>query len=119
VENVNRGIVEEQPATYPDERDEEGAWIPARLRLPAGTEDNPMEVKVDLPIQYELVLAAEDVNGRQIQPSQYDEFIIKYRRDNELVDTNQRLRITGTIEEVRKRSKLYTFIVPVVMSTEF
>lgn len=119
VENVNRGIVEENPTRYPEERNETSDWIPARLRLPAGVEETPMEVKVDLSIQYELVLSAFDVNGKQVCPSQHDELILKYRRDNELVDTSQRLRITGTIEEVRKRSRLYTYIIPVVMETEF
>jgi len=124
VENVNRGIIDENPTVYSEnfyaeERVDTSEWIPARLRLPAGEEDNPLEVKEDLAIEYELVLSAFDINGRQICPEQHDEFIIKYRRDNEWVDASSRLRITGTIEEVRKRSKLYSYIIPVQMHTEF
>ena len=120
VENVNRGIVEENPDKYPDsERDELTDWIPARMRLPSGEETNPLQVKVDLGVQYELVLHAFDVHGKQICPIQSDEFIIKYSRDSELMDVSSRLRIVGTIEEVRKRSKLFSYIVPVVHDTEF
>lgn len=119
VENVNRGIIDENPAEYAEERLETSDWIPARLRLPAGVEETQQEVKVDLQIQYELVLSATDVNGKQICPKQHDELVIKYRRDNELVDTSQNLRIVGTIEEVRKRSRLYSYIIPVIMDTEF
>ena len=111
---LNRGIVDSDP----NNRQEVTDWIPARLRIPAGDEVQPTEVKVDLPVTYELVLLGEDENGRQICPKQHDEFIIRYRRDSELVETSSRLRITGTIEEIRKRSKLFTYVIPVVMDTE-
>jgi len=120
VENVNRGIVEENPGQYPEsERDDVSDWIPARLRLPSGEETTNLDVKVDLGVQYELVLHAFDVHGQQICPIQSDELVIKYSRDSELMDVNSRLRIVGTIEEVRKRSKLFSYIIPVVHDTEF
>lgn len=120
VQNVSRGIVEDNPVKYPEERTEETDWIPARIRIPAGDE-NVIEsgAKVDLAITYELVLYGWDENGREICPKQHDELILKYRRDGELTDTTSRLRITGTIQEVRKRNKLYSYIIPVVMDTEF
>ena len=120
VQNYNRGIVEDVLVDYPDSRDSVSDWIPARLRLPAGDEDVfDSGAKVDLPIVYELVMYAWDENGVEIYPKQHDELIIRYKRDGSLVDTTTRLRITGTIQEVRKRSKVYSFIMPVVMDTEF
>ena len=120
VENVSRGLVEDQPDVYPEERTEETDWIPARLRLPAGDEAvTEAGSKVDLAIIYELVLYGWDENGKEVCPKQHDELIIKYRRDVELTDTSSRLRITGTINEIRKRNRLYSYVMPVVMDTEF
>lgn len=121
VQNVSRGVVEENPIDYPQERTEETDWIPARIRIPSGEESVSTEstVKVDLGIGYELVLYAWDENGVEVCPKQHDELILKYRRDGELTDTTSRLRITGIIQEVRKRNRLYTYIIPVVMDTEF
>jgi hypothetical protein len=120
VQNVTRGIVEDNPTQYPEDRTEETDWIPARLRLPAGDEETfESGAKVDLSIQYELVLYGWDVNGEEVCPKQHDELILKYRRDGDLTDTTSRLRITGTIQEVRKRNKLYSYVMPVVMDTEF
>lgn len=129
VQNTTRGIVDETynrsydeqvNNDYPDVRSEESDWIPARLRLPAGDEEVfEGGAKVDLAIRYELVLYGWDESGREVQPTQHDEFIIKYKRDGSLTDTTTRFRITGTIQEIRKRNKLYTFVMPVVMHTEF
>ena len=120
VENVSRGLVEDEPLKYPRERVEQTDWIPARLRLPAGDEAVTAEgSKVDLAVVYELVLYAWDENGSEVCPKQHDELIIKYKRDGELVDTTSRLRITGTINETRKRNRLYSYVMPVVMDTEF
>ncbi len=121
VENLNRGIIEEQPDKYDaadPERSEITDWIPARLRSPGGNEGQGEEVKVDLGIVYELVLYGWDEKGFEVCPKQHDELIIKYARDGDLVETTQRLRITGTIKETRKRSKLYSYVMPVVMDTE-
>lgn len=122
VENMVQGVVVEHPSpqSYTEEvRDEISDWIPARLRLPAGDEDDSSGVKTDLPVQYELVMYAFDVNGAEIHPKQHDELILQYKRDGELTGTTARLRITGTIREVRKRSRLFSFVMPVVMYTEF
>lgn len=120
IENVSRGLVEDQPETYPEERDEKSDWIPARLRLPGGDESvTEMGAKVDLPIIYELVIYGWDENGEEVCPKQHDELILKYKRDGELTETTSRLRITGTIREIRRRSKLYSYVMPVVMDTEF
>jgi hypothetical protein len=120
VENVSRGLVEDNPTEHPVERTTNNAWIPARLRLPAGDETSPENMqKVDLPIVYELVMYAWDENGQEVCPKQHDELILKYRRDGALVDTSSRLRITGTIQEVRKRNRLFSYVMPVVMDTEF
>lgn len=120
VQNHNRGIVENVLVDYPDYRDAVSEWIPARLRIPSGDEEvSQSGAKVDLSMMYELVMYAWDENGDEIYPKQHDELIIKYKRDGSLVDTTTRLRITGTIQEVRKRSKVYSFIMPVVMYTEF
>jgi len=120
VQNVTRGIVEANPTDYPEERTEASEWIPARLRLPAGDEEVfETGAKVDLSIIYELVLYAWDENGEEVCPKQHDELVLKYRRDGALTDTTSRLRITGTIQEVRKRNKLYSYVMPVVMNTEF
>lgn len=120
VENVSRGLVEDEPENYPEERVEQTDWIPARMRLPAGDETPTDDMsKVDLPIIYELVMYAWDENGEEICPKQHDELILKYRRDGALTDTTSRLRITGTIREVRKRNRLFSYVMPVVMDTEF
>jgi len=120
VENVTRGLVNENPIDFPEERTEESEWIPARLRLPAGDEaENESGAKVDLPVIYELVMYAWDENGEEVCPKQYDELVLKYARDGALTGTTSRLRITGTIQEVRKRNRLYSYIIPVVMNTEF
>lgn len=120
VENVTRGLVEDEPERFPEERTEETDWIPARLRLPAGDEVVTEEgSKVDLAVIYELVLYGWDENGKEVCPKQHDELIIKYRRDGALTDTSSRLRITGTIKETRKRNRLYSYVMPVVMDTEF
>lgn len=120
VQNYNRGIVENDLVDYPEYRNPASEWIPARLRLPGGDE-NVFEggAKVDLAIVYELVLYAWDENGDEIYPKQHDELILKYKRDGSLVDTTTRLRITGTVQEVRKRNRVYSFVMPVVMHTEF
>lgn len=120
VENVTRGLVNENPIDFPEERTEESEWIPARLRLPAGDEEViESGAKVNLPIIYELVMYAWDENGEEVCPKQYDELVLKYARDGALTGTTSRLRITGTIQEVRKRNRLYSYIIPVVMNTEF
>lgn len=122
VENMVQGVVVDcpKPLEYEEEKRREITdWIPARLRLPGGDEDDSSGVKTDLGIQYELVMYAWDENGQEIQPKQHDELIIKYSRDGDLADVTARLRITGTIHEVRKRSKLYSFIMPVILYTEF
>lgn len=122
VENLVQGVVVDcpDPHEYTEEsRDEASDWIPARLRLPGGDENDTSGVKTDLAIQYELVLYAFDENGAEVHPKQHDELIIKYMRDGELVSATSRLRITGAIQEVRKRSKLYSYLIPVVMHTEF
>jgi len=120
VQNVTRGLVDANPIRYPEERTEETDWIPARIRVPAGDEATfDSGAKVDLPINYELVLYAWDENGAEICPEQHDELIIKYRRDGALTDVSSRLRIVGTIQETRKRNKLYSYVMPVVMHTEF
>lgn len=120
VENVTRGLVNENPIDYPEERTEETDWIPCRLKLPAGDETIiESGAKTDLPIMYELVMYAWDENGEEVCPKQYDELVLKYARDGALTGTTSRLRITGTIQEVRKRNKLYSYIIPVVMNTEF
>lgn len=120
VSNVTRGIVEDNPTEFPQERTVETAWIPARLRLPGGDE-NVFEsgAKVDLEVLYELVMYAWDEDGEEVCPKQHDELVLKYKRDGDLVDTTSRLRITGTIKEIRKRNRLYSYVMPVVMSTEF
>lgn len=120
VSNVTRGLVEDNPTEYPEERTEKSDWIPARLRIPAGDEEvNETGAKVDLPIIYELVMYGWDENGKEVCPKQHDELEIKYKRDGALTSTTSRLRITGTIQEVRKRNRLYSYIMPVVMNTEF
>ena len=121
-ERITQGIVEDEPVTNPVGKDriEASEWIPARLRIPSGDEsDFDSGAKVDLAIQYELVMHAWDVNGEEICPKQHDELILKYRRDGDLTDATSRLRITGTIQEVRKRERLYSYVIPVVMHTEF
>lgn len=120
VENVNRGIVEENPQEYPDERDDASGWIPARIRgVDPSPETADLEVKVDLPILYELVMYAYDEHGKPVCPKQHDQVIIRYSRDNKLVETTAEARIVGTIEEVRKRSKLFSYVMPIVLDTEF
>lgn len=118
VENVNRGIVEESPE-HKDERDPVGGWIPARIRNPESFEDRTQEVKIDLPHEYELVMYAWDEDGNEICPLQHDQLQIKYRRDGDLVDTTAEARITGIIKEVRKRNRLYSYVMPIVLDTEF
>ena len=119
VQNVTRGIVEEDPINFPNERAEVSDWIPARLRLPGGDEEVfDTGAKVDLQVQYELVMYAWDVNGEEVCPKQHDEIILKYSRDNALTDTTSRLRVVGTIKETRKRDRLYSYVMPVVMDTE-
>jgi hypothetical protein len=130
VENLTRGIVEERPLihketdpndleSYEEERSEASAWIPARLRSPGGSESETAEVKVDLGIQYELVLYGWDEHGTEICPQQHDEFIVEYSRDGQYQGVNGRLRIVGTINEIRKRSRLYSYVMPVILYTEF
>lgn len=121
VTNVNQGIVDARPIEYPRQRAEVSEWIPARLRNPAGDESigDDSSNKVDLGILYELVLYAWDEAGNEVCPKQHDELIVKYRRDGKFVDTTSRMRITGTIQEVRKRNRLYSYVMPVVLDTEF
>ena len=113
---LNRGVVDndlEDRKTITDP-------IPCRIRNIAGAEETGEGMKkVTLPIGYELVLYNKDINGKEICPKQHDEFILEYARDDELVGTNVRLRIVGAIEEVRRRTRLETYIIPVVADTEF
>jgi hypothetical protein len=120
VENVTRGLVEDNPTDFPEERIEETDWIPARLRVPAGDEE-VIEggARMNLKIIYELVMYAWDINGDEVCPQQYDELVIQYKRDGEHTGVSARLRITGTIKEVRKRNKLYSYVMPVSIDTEF
>jgi len=120
VQNVSRGMVEADPATFPEERTEQTDWIPARIRIPSGDEQVfETGAKVDLPIMYELVMYGWDENGQEVCPKQHDELILRYKRDGGLTETTSRLRITGTVQEVRKRNKLYSYVMPVVMDVEF
>ena len=121
VENVSRGMVEEHPETYPTERNEDVTdWIPARLRPPSASEvRNFGDAKLDLQFSHVLVLHAYDESGNFIDPRQYDEIIVKYRRDGELVDLSARVRVTSAIQEVRKRSKVFSYTLGVVLDTEY
>jgi len=122
VENLVQGVVIDCPSPHEiqeEQRRDISDWIPARLRLAGGDEDSSSGVKTALPIQYELVLNAFDEKGAEVQPKQHDELVVMYHRDGDLTQVTSRLRITGTIQEIRKRSKLYSYVIPVVLHTEF
>ena len=124
VPTLNRGVVENDP-NIEEGRVPVSDWIPARLRKVGGSESQSKEVKMDLPISYELVMLAVDNSGRKVRPRQHDRFIVQYARSTDvgqepvLNDISQRLRITGTIKEVRKRARIYSYVIPVILDVEF
>jgi hypothetical protein len=124
VPTLNRGLVEND-SDLDEGRVTVSDWIPARIRKIGGAEVQTQETKVDLPISYELVMLAKDKNGNPIRPQQHDRFIFEYARSTKDLDlpqymsSSQKFRILGSIKEVRKRSRIYSYVIPVILDLEF
>lgn len=97
-----------------------GDWIPARLRPVRGTESRQSSM-VKLVHNYELILHHHDESGNEVCITESDRLEIIPRRNLELLDESdaiQEFKIVGSIQEVRKRTKVVSYIVPVAYETE-
>lgn len=99
--------------------DDVGDWVPARLRPVSGDENkNPENVK--LPHSHEIVLALKDVSGAPVVVSESDIIDIRYCRNGEVSsDRITGFKIVGAIQEIRKNTKVVSYVLPVTRDVEY
>lgn len=106
---VSRRNMEPQPVSD---------WINARIRPVRGTEV-PQEGMIKLVHSHEVVLHHHDESGNQVMVFEGDELELKAARNQELPDLSiKKFTVTGSVREIRKRTKVVSYIVPVILETE-
>lgn len=95
-----------------------GDWINARLQPVDGIERRePAQVK--LVHSHTLILDKYDASGNEVCPVESDKFEIMVQRDNKMSKVLSGFKTVGAIQEVRKRTTVQSYIVPLALETEF
>ena len=97
---------------------EKSDWIQARLRPVSGVEDG-QEAMTKLNFSHELVLHTTDLSGNDVCPIESDEIEIRVDRNNHLSESISKFKITGAINEIRKRTKVQSYVLQVTLETEY
>ena len=93
-------------------------WIPARLRYDEGDE-NFSATNVNLQELFELVIHTEDESGDKVIPNEADTLEIRRYLDDKLTEVVVNYKIVGSIREIRKRSKLVSYVTNVRLDREY
>lgn len=110
---LNSGVVSRE-----DSRQIQGDWINARLTPVTGVEGREM-AQVKLVHTHDLILDRLDASGNEVFPIESDQFEIMVDRNNELSKSVEGFKIVGAILEVRKRTRVQSYVIPLTLETEF
>lgn len=110
---INMGVVSREELREPY-----GDWINARLRPVSGNE-TVENAQVKLTYSHELILHRYDMSGNEICVDESDEFEIMVSRNNTLTKSLDAFAIAGAIYEVRKRTVVQSYVIPLELTTEF
>jgi len=95
-----------------------GDWINARLRPVSGNEVRELG-QVKLVHTHELVLDRFDASGNEVHTIESDQFEIMVSRDNKMSKSLDKFKVSGAIQEIRKRTAVQSYVVPLVLETEY
>jgi len=109
---IASGVISKQNSKAPT-----GDWIKARLQPVDGNEIREMG-QVKLVHSHTLILYKVDESGNEVCPIQSDEFELKVNRNGKISDSIDKFKIVGAIQEIRKRTTVQSYVVPVVLETE-
>jgi len=90
-----------------------GDWIPCRLREPSGDVGNN-NANYSIAPSHEILLNAYDLNGYRIRLHHADTLRIYQRINDYWVAFETPFRIVGAIVPKRRRTRLVSYIVPVL-----
>lgn len=90
-----------------------GDWIPCRLRVPTHDTEEDAARYSSIP-SHELHLLAYDLSGVRIKLQQSDLFRVYQRINDYWVAYPAPFRIVGAIQPKRRRTRLISYIVPVI-----
>lgn len=110
---INAGVISKENA-----RKDSGDWIRARLTPVSGAESRE-EGQVKLPYSYTLVLSKYDESGNEVCIKESDEFEVRVNRNGELTSSLENVKITGAVQEIRKRTYVTSYVVQVSIEDEF
>ena len=93
-------------------------WIAARVKPVKGGEIRE-EGMVKLVHSHDIHLHHHDETGNEVMVFEGDELELKAARNQELGEVAiNRFKIVGVVREIRKRTKVVSYIVPVALETE-
>lgn len=87
---------------------EQGDWIPCRLREPAGDTEF-FQARHELQPSHVLHFDVKDISGRRVHMKQSDTLRIYQRIDDYWVEFGEPFRIIGPIMPKRRRTRLVSY----------